>query len=340
MFSFTFPAAWLLAAIAVAQLLWALRRVRGTTLVAPLGWAVAAVGMLTVSATYGHPDSPADRYLAYTAALFALAPGLAVLGAKRPQHAAWQFIVLSFVGILLLPALNGWAGGLAAPQPHALFRWLNLAVFLVGAGNYLATAQCIPAATAAVGVGLLLRPWLPFGTERDWTTDFWALVWVNFGLMFGRIVADRRRAAPRGMNRAWIDFRDAYGAVWGVRVAERLNVAARRHGWPITLTWRGARIADTGDEADRSDGPVSQPQPDPATAQGEPSTDPAVPVRHLTPELERRIRREFYALLRRFVSPGWIAARDAVEPTSPRAGGPGESSRAGRGVSSGGEHTE
>jgi hypothetical protein len=122
------------------------------------------------------------------------------------------------------------------------------------------------------------------------------------------------------MARAWIDFRDAYGAVWGVRVAERLNVAARRHGWPVLFAWRGLRVAAPHDTAylpDRlPDGLPSEPgsalPPSSGARHGAAPPDPDAALRRLDPELQRRVRREFHALLRRFVSAPWIAAREAA----------------------------
>jgi hypothetical protein len=326
-FFFQPPTAWVLGGLAAGQLLAALGRLRGTTLVAPTVWALAAVGMLVVSATYGPSDTPADHYLGYTAAIFVLAPGLAVLGAKRPQSGAWQFIVATFVGILMLPVLNGLAAGLAAPQPHALFRWLTLAVFLVGAFNYLPTVQFLPIGSTWIGVGMLLGVCVPGDFGRTAAADALALLCLNIGLAVGRLIARRRRRAARGMQRLWNDFRDAYGLVWGVRVFERLNVAARRHGWPVEFTWRGIFAKGwAGDDSTPLARTLFQ-----WNAPHWDNLESEEPLERLDPDVRRRIRRELHALLRRFVSTAWIAERDEPETGD---------FRIRRGVSAGGEHTE
>jgi hypothetical protein len=42
-------------------------------------------------------------------------------------------------------------------------------------------------------------------------------------------------------DRLWLDFRDAWGLLWGQRVREQFNRAADNAGWPVTLTWGGLR---------------------------------------------------------------------------------------------------
>ncbi len=81
---------------------------------------------------------------------------------------------------------------------------------------------------------------------------------------------------PRGLDRVWLDFRDAFGAVWGLRVMERMNASAAMLGWPVTLSWQGFLANEPGA------GNVETPQ-----------------------IVEDSLR----TLLRRFVSPAWIDER-------------------------------
>lgn len=85
----------------------------------------------------------------------------------------------------------------------------------------------------------------------------------------------RGAAARSPLDRVWLDFRDAFGVAWGLRVAERLNASAAMYSWPVTLTWQGFR----GRQEGTSDIP------------------PAA--------VEEGLR----GLLRRFVSPEWIDSR-------------------------------
>jgi len=325
-FLFGSPAVWVLGGLAVGQLLCARRRLRGTTLVAPVLWGIAAVAMIMVSGTFGPPGTADDHFLGYAAAIFLLAPGLAVLGAKRPQNGAWQFIVGSFVGILMLPVFNGLAVGDHQPHVHALFRWLILAVFLVGMVNYLPTVHRVSIMASWFGLFVPLGIYIPgdfFG--RPSAADALALVGINLGLAAAWNLSWKRRRAPRGMQRLWSDFRDAYGMVWGLRVAERLNVAARRHGWPVEFAWRGILVKEPVGDEPTADLALE------TSAAAVRTVAMEEPLERLDPELRRRIRRELQALLRRFVSPEWIAERDSSET---------HAFSRNRGVSAGGEHTE
>ncbi|HEY2841351.1 MAG TPA: hypothetical protein VGJ26_19495, partial [Pirellulales bacterium] len=91
-------------------LLRAARQLRGTTLTAPLAWgglaltAICGVELLALAAG----EESAIEWLQsarFVAAVSSLCPAIALLGAKRPQSRAWQFIVLTLLGILALPAL-------------------------------------------------------------------------------------------------------------------------------------------------------------------------------------------------------------------------------------------
>lgn len=282
-----------LGGVGAALLLVARHRLRSTTLTAPLVWGVAALGLLTWSCVYGmtaaRSTSPVElhealstwHYLRYSAAVLVIAPTLAQLGAKSPQNAAWQFIVLTLVAVLLLPVLQGWAYGDERPSIHALFRWLLVAHVFLGVGNYLFTRYAPSALLVGVGELLLIAEYLPFGAQAEsLAREVAGLALLTAAIVTTFAAAAFRSRKPASVERVWTDFRDAFGAVWTLRIAERLNASAASHAWPVEFSWRGVAVKDAGGD-----------------------------LASLAPALRHRIERELRSYLRRFVSHDWIAAR-------------------------------
>ncbi|MBL9124188.1 MAG: hypothetical protein JNG90_11190, partial [Planctomycetaceae bacterium] len=85
--------------------------------------------------------------------------------------------------------------------------------------------------------------------------------------------------AARPIDRIWRDFRDRFGLLWGLRVAERFNASARKLQWGVRLGWQGLDV------------------------------DPHHPRTELDPDTAALVRQNLDALLRRFVSPEWLATR-------------------------------
>ncbi len=268
--------------------LWRLRRLTsGTTLVAPWRWAVGSVAaMIAVACLAGAGEVGAQQSLyRYLAGILLLAPQLALLGAKRPQNGAWQWVVVAFLALLALPAGNQWLyrpGGVFQLDPA--WQWLLLVVALIGVVNHLPTARGLAAICYAAAqvcwLGDQFPVWLRFeipAREAIGLSFICAAAWMA--------ARTPRRTTRSPLDRLWLDFRDAFGVAWTLRVAEQFNATAARSGWPIALAWKGALHA-----ASESN---DQPQP-PAATQC----------------LEN--------LLRRFVSRDWIAARllDASMPDS------------------------
>jgi hypothetical protein len=250
-------------------------RVAGTTLVAPWRWAILSLLCLWLGEV-GAGARPQQEVVRYAAAVTTICPLMALLGAKRPQNSAWQFVVASLWLVLCLPAAQSailWSG--TAFQLHGAWSWFLLALCLVGVGNYLATRHAPAALLLAAGQWLLLHPHLPLpGETFDRARVAAGLALLTLATLAVAAGWPRGMTARSGLDRVWLDFRDSYGTVWGLRVRERVNATAQLCGWNARLQWHG----------------FDRPEPWPAAEKQ---------------EVERVLRR----LLRRFVSRPWIDRR-------------------------------
>jgi hypothetical protein len=270
----------LIAGLLAQALAW--RRVRGTTLVAGWWWTLVALLALAASEALVILDGDsllmATSHVRYAAAVTTFCPLMALLGSKRPQSGAWQWIVLTFLGILSLPAAESLLFHSTGPlTPHPARRWFLLILVAIGAFNALPTRYWPTGVLTCLAQVLLLGDHVPLTTFRlgNWTTAA-GIACLVAGLVLRAADMPRRRRATRAEDRLWLDFRDGYGTLWALRVADRFNDSARRLGWGVRLEWNGFTFEH--DEDYNS------------------ATQPAV---------SRGLR----TLLRRFVSPEWISRR-------------------------------
>lgn len=287
--SSTMPAAVsiLLALAGTAALIWQKPRLAGTTLVAPWLWALISLwtiaGVETLLLLF--TDSTGDAWpaaLRYSAAATLFCPLMAALGAKRPQNGAWQFIVLSLWCVLVLPAAEEvFVSSSPSFEIRGARSWFLLALIGVGIANSFPTRFWLSSLLSAAGQTVLLLPYLPFGQAvlGRWVTPL-ALGLCVAAIGLAAAGLPRRQMAIAPLDQVWLDFRDMFGALWSLRVAERVNAAAAMYHWEIGLSWGGFRTAD---------------------GKAAPSELPA--------ELSAAVRQNLDNLLRRFVSPEWIDAR-------------------------------
>jgi hypothetical protein len=296
--------------VIVAILVHAARRVRGTTLLAPLVWggfcvlSVCSVELMALAAGEGSPPNwlPAARFMA---AVSALCPAIALLGAKRPQSRAWQFILLTLIGILSQPAIVSLLMQYGEPVTlHAARRWFLAVLMLIGVVNYLPTRYALSGALICAAQLLLLWGYLP-GTEistdaATGATRVWLALFVIAAACALPLASwPRARAGASPWDRLWVDFRNAYGIVWSLRVEERLNASLAAAGETVRLGWHGFEVA---------------PQPEAAVASDQRLKDAtSTTVSTVAEEKDLAARPALIALLRRFVSKEWIAKRVDME---------------------------
>ncbi len=321
-------AAWREAAAAIAAALaagsillglWNYRPVLAqTTLVWAAWWSAAAAGAIAGVELARAAFPLADSWLAplrFCAAALSFCPFVAVLGAKRPQHLAWNFVVLSLWGIVSLSALTA----LVMQRSDRFIlgdarAWLLWVLILMGLINYLPTRNWLTALLVALGQVILFAPHLPLLRGNLWLANLPAGPSLAlFVLAIAVAVTDtslkrkRRTVRPRdsvttasgrkheqrfpslalqagvepvpasnssdAFDRLWLDFRDSFGLLWGLRLQERVNAASTAAKWEVELQWQGF-------------GPKG------------------IPAKH-----REALRQAMTGLLRRFVSHEWIAAR-------------------------------
>jgi hypothetical protein len=275
-------------AVTLAGILAALPRLRGATLVAPALWAaLAAVAVTAAEVWLASAGSVSQANVGIARCLaggLTCCPLLALLGAKRPQDRAWGWIVFSLWIVLALPALEAWLFRRGF-ELHPAQAWFLLILIVIGAVNHLASRYVLSACLVTAGQVLLMKESLP----AVFAGPAWprlALALFAAAVLLAWLVPSRR---ARSLDRVWLDFRDAFGLVWGLRVQERVNSAATAQSWPVRLTWRGFQAAVHATAAGETDAPI----------QPAPTVDPGAAGDVLRNALWR------------FVSPDWIADRDS-----------------------------
>jgi hypothetical protein len=280
-----------LAAVACWSLWRGRRRLRGTTLIAPWCWtftAIAAVGASEawLSAASG-PAEAWTTHVRYVAATATHAGLIAVLGARRPQDRAWQLIVATLLVLLTWPAAAAW---LYRPdralELHSAWKGFHMLLIGLAFFNGMPTRHWPTAALWTAGQVLLLAAYVPdfaFG----WLTTAVPAAGIR-GLMgvaalclaqfLWGLDVPRARRSLSPTDRLWCDFRDAFGALWALRVLEGFNAAAAMYSWEARMTWAGLRNTAAALTA-----------------------APAV--------LSSAMRQTLDNLLRRFVNAAWIAER-------------------------------
>jgi hypothetical protein len=233
-----------LAWLSGAYPLWrAWRANRGrTSLAGAVFWAAgswAVWGWALIDAAW-HAESPYPGICHVAICLVACA-GVAVLGARRPGVGAWHFVVLGLLAVLLLPlAQHALLGGTGSSIGDV--RNLFLAGTLgVGVLNYVPTRRAPGVLLLGAGCAIELMAGLmpereaalPNSESYGWVAAWLVALapWAAFGL--------GRRTAGCEADRLWLDFRDRFGLIWGLRVREQFNRAAANAGWPVRLRWRG-----------------------------------------------------------------------------------------------------
>jgi hypothetical protein len=271
--------AGLSALVAVAILVWRLPRLRGTTLIAPWCWSLVALVALAGVELWIDWSPPGDQQRAapcrFAAAMSTFCPIMALLGAKRPQNRGWQLIVFSLWLVLSLPS-GEWLlyGGVAEIHPARF--WFLLILVGTGALNRMGTRYWPSGLLYCAGQIALV---MPFFMTRAPLADEWApAIGIAAIALSSSLIAlgfPQGRAAAARLDGVWLDFRDAFGVVWSLRVLERMNASARMYDWPVVLTWGGFVPRDS----------------------------------HAGSELPTAVEESLRTLLRRFVSPEWIDAR-------------------------------
>lgn len=281
-----------LALVGATALVWRKPAVRGTTLVATLYWGAASLAAISASEilvglNQSSPPQPWIVPLRFAAAMSSFCPLMALLGAKRPQDRAWQFIVFSLWLILSLPSFE-WLlfGGVGEVHP-ARFWFLTI---LMGAGALNGTSTRFWPSSWLVCAGQMALVMPYFYAPQSWLSASrgpqLGLLAIVLACGLQAVGLPRARTAATRLDRVWLDFRDAFGVVWSLRVAERINAATALTGWPTTLGWRGFRTPD-----------------------GSPA---------IVSEMPAAVEESFRTLLRRFVSSDWIDRRLANETRSER----------------------
>jgi hypothetical protein len=290
--SWTLPISWSDAGAAIVALvvglsvLLARRRViEQTTLVSAWWWALAAVvawSGVELAAGLSLTPSSMSTLLRYGAVTLSFCPVIALLGAKRPQHGAWNFVVASLWAIVALPAAENLllrrGISITVGEARGWFLWI---LILLGPINFVPTRFWLPSLLLAAGQAAALAGVLPVlrGIAGSSQSAI-GLVLVTVAIAAAWQISRRQSRGASAYDRLWLDFRDAFGLLWALRVQERVNALTRQEGWDLELCWPGFVRRSSGEQLQTIDS----------------SIEPA-------------LRTSLKSLLRRFVSSEWIESR-------------------------------
>jgi len=246
--------------LALAATVAGIVRAWSSTLVAPLAWAVIALATIAGD-VLAKLFVPWDYFspLRYCAAAVVFCPLMALLGAKRPQSWAWQWVVVCLLVTLWLPAATSMA--VHPGEPFVLpdlWRLMLAALLVMHVLNYLFTRHYFAMGCVVFGQFALLQEFLFPAFDPASAPTFHPIAAGCFALagsiVWLQIRARRTQLAPddpfADVNRRWWRFRDAYGGFWAIRVLQRINQTAEAANWPHRLSWQGWHVVARDKETD------------------------------------------------------------------------------------------
>ena len=243
--------------------------VRGSTAVPAALWSAAAsaiFAMTTLQQVTQDLDIATLGIHRVVVAALSVCPVMSLLGAKRPQHGVWQFIVGALAAVLALPAASAVLirpGSL--PDLHILGRFFLPILVLVGWMNFVGTRRAVAATLIALGHVGLIWPLLP-GVQLEAavpqaTRDLAAISCMTVGGFLAlaqavfagsrrqSVLADGVQLPPDAefvcrVNACFLALRETLGAAWTLRLVERFDLMATQRGWPVQLTFQGVQIRE------------------------------------------------------------------------------------------------
>ncbi|MBX9679317.1 MAG: hypothetical protein K2X38_11190 [Gemmataceae bacterium] len=204
---------------------------RGWSLEHAIFWGMAAWASWGVAAI--RPGEAAD----FVSLALTGAAGIAVFGARRPHVAAWNFVVLGLVGVMLLPLVENWV--LGARSLDGLRQFFLIATLALVMSNYLPTRFWPAATLLGISSGIVAAHRLRADSVDPIHAEIARLAVLMSPWFAWRFA---RRAANDSLEARWLDFRDRYGLVWAQRVREQFNHSAQNAGWATYLTWQTLTI--------------------------------------------------------------------------------------------------
>jgi hypothetical protein len=193
-------------------------------------WCLAAC----ISTAWPLAGAPLSRYFALCLTACA---AVAVLGARRPGVAAWNFVAAGLLAVLLLPV----AIQLGEVRLNAFDAAFLSGALAIGFLNHLPTrlaAAMLPAGVAcALEIGLLIGV---AGMNWAWG-DAAALALLGAAPWLGLAAVHRALPTDDELNREWLAFRDRFGMVWALSARDQFNRAAVNGKWGVVLDWKGSR---------------------------------------------------------------------------------------------------
>lgn len=227
------------------------RTLRHTSLVHALVWAATAwLAWGTVALLDQIVSDSMMTAARYTALCLVGCAGVAVLGARRPGVAAWDFVVLGLLAVLVLFLAEGAVvgGELQLGPVRITFLGLTLAI---GIANYLPTRMALAAILLGLGCGWEL--WELVQRAGGAAASGFARAYADLTILCvppaAAVCGLRVRKTGTDADRLWRSFRDSFGVIWGLRLREQFDRAAVNAGLPLELGWDGLRPA-TGEEPD------------------------------------------------------------------------------------------
>lgn len=234
-------------------LCYGLKQVLGTTFRAPCLWALASVACLAwaswVTSTAKLNPGIGLSSLRFAAAASTLCPLMAILGAKRPQNRGWQWVVLTLWIVAIWPT----AQAVLVPtgvhvELFVVWKLFLLGLVVVGLMNYLPTRNWFAAWLVASGQLVLLDAYLwSWGSlSPSWVDTIGLGCFLAAAMVVGvRFLKKEKKGDDKGppslalFDQQWLDFRDAFGTLWALRIMARVNQTAEVRDWPMRLEWPG-----------------------------------------------------------------------------------------------------